>query len=149
MSGNRGLISGFCSSLKWINLSTLSSEVKVTTKIAGIVYNIQQLEEEIEMPDMEPMTLATDSRSVTQVVADPGRHRTMTTHVDRDAFKVRESYDVAVSLSDGVLATRTGVTSSPNLSPTLSSLTSGTPCVATSNGSFPTHSTRLQPVLLL
>jgi hypothetical protein len=35
-----GLISGFCSSLKWINLSTLSSEVKVTTKIAGIVYNI-------------------------------------------------------------------------------------------------------------
>jgi hypothetical protein len=46
-----------CSSLKWINLSTLSSEVKVTTKIAGIVYNIQQLEEEIEMPDMEPMTL--------------------------------------------------------------------------------------------
>jgi len=90
VSGNRGLISGFCSSLKWINLSTLSSEVKVTTKIAGIVYNIQQLEEEIEMPDMEPMTLATDSRSVTQVVADPGRHRTMTTHVDRDAFKVRE-----------------------------------------------------------
>jgi hypothetical protein len=79
VSGNRGLISGFCSSLKWINLSTLSSEVKVTTKIAGIVYNIQQLEEEIEMPDMEPMALATDSRSVTQVVADPGRHRTMTT----------------------------------------------------------------------
>jgi hypothetical protein len=38
-------------SSKWINLSTLSSEVKVTTKIAGIVYNIQQLEEEIEMPD--------------------------------------------------------------------------------------------------
>jgi hypothetical protein len=36
----------------------------VTTKVAGIVYNIQQLEEEIEMPDsMEPMTLATDSRA--------------------------------------------------------------------------------------
>jgi hypothetical protein len=62
----------------------------VTTKIAGIVNNIQQLEEEIEMPDMEPMTLATDSRSITQVVADPGRHRTMTTHVDRNTLKVRE-----------------------------------------------------------
>jgi hypothetical protein len=36
VSGSRGLISGFCSSLKWINLSTLSSEVKVTTKIAGM-----------------------------------------------------------------------------------------------------------------
>ena len=90
ISGNGGLISGFCQSLKWINLSTLSSEVKVTTKIAGMIYSVQQLEEEIEMSDMEPMTLATDSRSTTQVVADPGRHRTMTTHVDRDAFKVRE-----------------------------------------------------------
>ena len=39
---------------------------------------------------MEPMILATDSRATTQVVADPGRHRTMTTNVDRDAFKVPE-----------------------------------------------------------
>jgi hypothetical protein len=66
ISDNAGLISGFCQSLKWINLSTLSSEVKVTTKIAGMVYITQQLEEEIEMPDMEPMILATGSRAATQ-----------------------------------------------------------------------------------
>ena len=88
--GNDGLISGFCHSLKWISLSTLSSEIKVLTKVTGQVYSLQQLEEEIEVPDMEPMVVATDSRSTTQVAADPGRHRTMTTHVDRDAYKVRE-----------------------------------------------------------
>ena len=88
--GNGGLISGFCHSLKWISLSTLSSEIKVLTKVTGQVYSLQQLEEEIEVPDMEPMVVATDSRSTTQVAADPGRHRTMTTHVDRDAYKVRE-----------------------------------------------------------
>jgi hypothetical protein len=32
ISGNGGLISGFCQSQKWIHLSTLSSEVKATTK---------------------------------------------------------------------------------------------------------------------
>jgi hypothetical protein len=88
--GNGGIIDAMCKSLKWVNLSTLSSEVKVLTQLAGMVYSLQQLEEEIERPDMEPMTIATDNRSTTQVVADPGRHRTMTTHVDRDAFKVRE-----------------------------------------------------------
>jgi hypothetical protein len=33
--GNRGLISGFCHSLKWVSLSTLSSEVKVLTRKAA------------------------------------------------------------------------------------------------------------------
>ena len=51
---------------------------------------MQQLEEELERPDMGPMTICTDSRSCTQVTADPGRHRINLTHVDRDAMKVCE-----------------------------------------------------------
>jgi hypothetical protein len=50
--GNRGLINGFCHSLKWVSLSTLSSEVKVLTKLSGVVFSLQQLEEEIELPDI-------------------------------------------------------------------------------------------------
>ena len=88
--GNRGFITGFCHSLKWVSLSTLSSEIKVLTKLSGIVFALQQLEEELEKPDMGPMTICTDSRSCTQVTADPGRHRTNLTHVDRDAMKVCE-----------------------------------------------------------
>jgi hypothetical protein len=39
---------------------------------------------------MGPMTICTDSRSCTQVTADPGRHRLNLTHVDRDAMKACE-----------------------------------------------------------
>jgi hypothetical protein len=88
--GNRGFITGFCHSLKWVSLSTLSSEIKVLTKLSGVVFALQQLEEELERPDMGPMTICTDSRSCTQVTADPGRHRINLTHVDRDAMKVCE-----------------------------------------------------------
>jgi hypothetical protein len=86
--GNRGFITGFCHSLKWVSLSTLSSEIKVLTKLSGIVFALQQLEEELERSDMGPITMCTDSRSCTQVTADPGRHRVNLTHVDRDAMKV-------------------------------------------------------------
>jgi hypothetical protein len=88
--GNRGFITGFCHSLKWVSLSTLSSEIKVLTKLSGIAFALQQLEEELERPDMCPMTICTDSRSCTQVTADPGRHRINLTHVDRDAMKACE-----------------------------------------------------------
>jgi hypothetical protein len=82
--GNRGFITGgLCHSLKWVSLSTLSSEIKVLTKLSGIVFALQQLEEELELesPDMAPMTICTDSRPCTQVTADPGRHRINLTHV--------------------------------------------------------------------
>ena len=88
--GNRGFITGFCHSLKWVSLSTLSSEIKALTKLSGIVFALQQLEEELERPDMGPMAICTDSRSCTQVTADPGRHCINLTHVDRDAMKVCE-----------------------------------------------------------
>jgi hypothetical protein len=52
--GNRGFITGFCHSLKWVSLSTLSSEIKALTKLSGIVFALQQLEEELERPDMGP-----------------------------------------------------------------------------------------------
>ena len=43
--GNQGFIAGFCHSLKWVSLSALSSEIKVLTKLSGIVFALQQLEE--------------------------------------------------------------------------------------------------------
>jgi hypothetical protein len=82
--GNQGFIAGFCHSLKWVSLSALSSEIKVLTKLSGIVFALQQLEEELERPDVSPMTICTDLRSCTQVTADPGRHRVNLTHVDRE-----------------------------------------------------------------
>jgi hypothetical protein len=60
------------------------------TKLSGIVFALQQLEEELESPDMGPMAICTDLRPCTQVTADPGRHRINLTHVDRDAMKVCE-----------------------------------------------------------
>jgi hypothetical protein len=52
--GNRGFITGFCHSLKWVSLSTLSSEIKALTKLSEIVFALQQLEEGLERPDMGP-----------------------------------------------------------------------------------------------
>jgi hypothetical protein len=110
--GKRGFIAGFCHSLKWVSLSTLSSEIKVLTKLSGIVFALQQLEEELEeRPDMGPMTICTDSRSCTQVTADPGRHRINLTNVDRDAMKVCEYVRREVMWQyDGYPRTRTGQT---------------------------------------
>jgi hypothetical protein len=76
----------FCHSLKWVSLSTLSSGIKVLTKLSRIVFALQQLEEELESPDMGLMTICTDSRPCTQVTEDPRRHRINLTHVDRDAI---------------------------------------------------------------
>jgi hypothetical protein len=55
--GNRGPITGFCHSLKWVSLSTLSPEIKALTKLSGVVFALQQLEEELERPDMGPMAI--------------------------------------------------------------------------------------------
>ena len=88
--GNKGFITGFCHSLKWVSLSALSSEIMALTKLSEIAFALQQLEEELERPDMSPMTICTDSRPCTQVTADPGRHRIDLAHVDRDAMKVCE-----------------------------------------------------------
>jgi hypothetical protein len=59
-------------------------------KLSGVVFALQQLEEELERPDVGPMAICTDSRPCTQVTADPGRHRMNLTHGDRDAMKVCE-----------------------------------------------------------
>ena len=88
--GNRGVVDAYCGRLRWINLSTMSSEVKVLSALAGGVFHLQQLLEEMEMPIMEPTICCSDNRGCVQVVEDPGRHRVNTTHVDASAFKVRE-----------------------------------------------------------
>ena len=88
--GNRGVVDAFCGRLKWVSLSTLSSEVKVLSALAGGVFHLQQLLEEMEQPIREPTICCCDNRGCVQVVEDPGRHRSNTTHVDASAFKVRE-----------------------------------------------------------
>jgi hypothetical protein len=55
--GNRGFITGLCHSLKWVSLSTLPPEIKALTKLSGIVFALQQLEEELESPNMGHMAI--------------------------------------------------------------------------------------------
>jgi hypothetical protein len=73
-----------------VAINTVIRDQGPLTKLSGIVFALQQLEEELERPDMGPRAICTDSRSCTQVTADPGRHRINLTHVDRDAMKVCE-----------------------------------------------------------
>ena len=49
----------------------MSSEVKVLSALAGGVFHLQQLLEEMEMPIMEPTTCCSDNRGCVQVVEDP------------------------------------------------------------------------------
>ena len=51
--GNRGVVDAFCGRLKWVSLSTLSSEVKVLSALAGGVFHLQQLLEEMEHSPFE------------------------------------------------------------------------------------------------
>jgi hypothetical protein len=45
-----------------VSLSALSSEIKALTKLSGIIFALQQLEEELERPDVGPMAICTDPR---------------------------------------------------------------------------------------
>ena len=94
---NRSFITGFCHSLKWMSLSRLSSEIKVLTKLSGIVFALQQLEEELERSDMGPMAIYMHRLEVMH----PGHGRSGTPSRQSDACRSRCNEGVRIFFRRG------------------------------------------------